>query len=220
MSGRCCNIVTYAKMCPYQSCLVGCRFRLSGPQGVADKARISVISALIFTSTELNITRQMYPILHLNKSPCEMHRIWLWELIMSYFGARLGWNAMFLSRASSSVRQHGAKPRSCRWPELKSPEMPLLCSLLWNSRKSLTRKEQAWESWFKEQLDTRSSLEMAQNVQWLCLRLEHSKQAKDRHLAVHPQESTLSLPNRANSYHMVQNWLKLSFWCCIQHDHC
>lgn len=125
----------------------------------------------------------------------------------------------FLSGASSSVRQHGTKPRSCRWPDLKSPEMPLLYSLLWNSRKSLTGKDQAWESWFKEQLDTCPSLEMAQDVQWLCLRLEHKQQAKDRHLAVHPQESTLSLPNWANSYHMVQNWLKLSFWCCIQHDH-
>ena len=126
---------------------------------------------------------------------------------------------MFLSGAPSSLRQHEAKPRSCRRPELKNPEMSLFLSLLWNSRKSLAGKEQGWQSWFKEQLDTCSSLEMAQRVQCLCLELEH-KQVKDRHLAVHPQQSTFSLPNWANSYRTAQDWLKLSFWCCIQHGHC
>lgn len=116
---------------------------------------------------------------------------------------------MFLSGLPSSASQRVAKPKSCRWPELQSPEIHLLHSLLWNSRKSLN----FWEPWFKEQLGTCSSLDMAQLLQCLCLQLEYNKQAKDRHLAVHLQNPILSVPN-------WQNWLKLSFWHFTQRGHC
>lgn len=133
----------------------------------------------------------------------------MWELETSHFGAKLGWNAVFLSGLPSSVSQRMAKPKSCRWPELQSPEIHLLHSLLRNSRKSLN----FWEFWFKEQLDTYSSLDMAQFLQWLCLELEYSKQAKDRHLAVHLQNPVLSIPS-------WQNWLKLLFCYFTQCGHC
>lgn len=71
-SGSYCNIATPAKMRPYQSCLVRCRFRLSGPQGIAGKARITGISALLFTSVEFNLASQTYAVLQLNKPSCEM----------------------------------------------------------------------------------------------------------------------------------------------------
>lgn len=71
-SGRYHNIATPAKTCPYQNCMVRCRFRLLGSQCIPGKFRITVISALLFTSMDFNPASQTYAVLQVNKLSSKM----------------------------------------------------------------------------------------------------------------------------------------------------